>query len=278
MPLSNFFGSEGWLRDKASPLIGRLETVIIYNPSALLSAFSSGGSGPLSSHGIGGVLSGTAAGAAIGGGISGGKGALFGAGIGASAAIAGQGTSIGNIIGGIGEVASSEDILFRFRINPQSFKQNESKIRQFEKTQRGWETSYGGEQMIKLSFNGTTGALIPPSFVRKILGLDDVRLSLPYWNLCRFNKFFEVCDRRGDRLHMIFWGKLFVGHLMSFSYGLNADDPKQIKYDFTFNAYPGKIRGLTSIFPEWLRGILNMTEFYSNLGSQINAGLDTGFW
>lgn len=245
--------------------LGRLETILIYNPQALTN--------DITRRSVGGAITGAAIGGIAGatgfGGLSEAGTAVGGFG----GAIAGM--AIGGVAGYFGGNLLGSDNLFRFRINPQTFKQNESKIRNFEKTMRGWETSYGGENMVSLEFSGTTGYMLPPEFLRD-LGVYDVRMSLAWWNFSRFNKFYQDNDKRGEQLHLVFWARLFEGHLTKMSFQLNSDDPFQSKYTFTFMAYPDKIRGLTSLLPSWMSGVLNFSENGFTLGQQLSGGLSGG--
>ena len=258
---SNHPSPMGVMEDHITPILGRLETILIFNPEALWNDITAK---PSTAGGALGAITGGAIGASIGARVSGRStgGTLGGA-------LVGAGT--GFAVGYFGTGLLTSDNLFRFRVNPQTFKQSESKIRNFYKTMRGWETSYGGENMIKLSFTGTTGWMLPPGILRD-MGINDIRLSLAYWNLSRFNKFYQDTDRRGTHLKMIFLARVFSGHLIDFDWSWSADDPNQIKYTFSFMVYPDKIKGVTSLFPEWLHGIMNATELTWTLGQQLAGG------
>lgn len=131
---------------------------------------------------------------------------------------------------------SSEPIgIYEFRINPTTAKFSYNKIQQIK--EYGYEhyiiQSYG-DRMVDLPFSGTTGSLFPP---RKIIemGLDDVRLSYPYYKLLEFEKFYMEADRM---IVIIFFDFMMFGYLSSFNYTFDANDPRQVKFDFSLKFDP----------------------------------------
>ena len=176
----------------------------------------------------------------------------------------------GGFWGSLGSMLGSDNRLFRFRINPQSFTQTESKIRNHTKTVRGWTSTYGGENMIQLSFQGTSGAMIPWDKLEFLFGKNgDTRFSLAWWNLSRFNEFYQDIDTKAREVHLVFWGNVYVGHLTNFNFSLNADDPHQATYNFGFDVYPDKVIGFKDTLPNAVLGLLNMAETTATIAEQL---------
>jgi len=125
--------------------------------------------------------------------------------------------------------------IYEFRINPVTAKFGYNKIQQVK--EYGYEhyvvQSYG-DRMVDLPFSGTTGSLFPP---RKIIemGLDDIRLSFPYYKLLEFEKFYLNADRM---IVIIFFDFMMFGYLNNFNYTFDAKDPRQVRFDFSIKFDP----------------------------------------
>lgn len=156
-------------------------------------------------------------------------------------------------------VANNE--LYRFRVNPQNYTENHRKVQSFFRTASGIEriSPPKNEDMVPFRFSCITEPFIAPKVLRDI-GINDQRLSTPYSSFQRFKRFYSEGDRRGTHLHLIFSGWLIEGHMGDLNIREESEMPVAT-FDFTYFAYPDKIKGLTSLLPQGLQGVLNVTGF-----------------
>jgi len=130
--------------------------------------------------------------------------------------------------------------LYRFRINPQQVQVTKSKITAVVLTHAGYERAYFGNELTRLSYTGTTGRLwLPQEFQNSIFA--DIRLSPVYQRFIQFEAWFEQMNR--DVMLLDHRGTLYRGAQTQFSYTERADDPYQISYTFSFEAYTDELYG-----------------------------------
>lgn len=125
--------------------------------------------------------------------------------------------------------------VYKFRINPSTASISRRKLQTLTEYGHGvYDIEYYGNAFMSISFNGTTGHMMPPDPLPRI-GITDVRLTVPYVKLAHLEKYYKTASQR---LFLTLYGKVYMGYLDDMSYTYDANDPRQIKYSFTFMAHP----------------------------------------
>jgi len=157
--------------------------------------------------------------------------------------------------------------MYEFRINPQSAKfayKNIQKI--IEYGHEKYEVQSFGLHMMDVNFNCTTGLLMPP---RTIVdwGFTDIRLSYPYYKLLEFEKFYKDSKRM---IMVMFFDYIFFAFLTGFDYAIEANDPRQIRYNISMKADPkSKMHILSSNIGDYL---INMDRTFSiSMATNVNS-------
>lgn len=146
--------------------------------------------------------------------------------------------------------------LYRFRINPVSMNIRITKDYSATKTGSGWKLRTWGEALRDVTFNGTTGYLRVPDFLRE-LGIYNIRLSPVYLRFMMFEKF--VSDSSNDvPLVFVIDNKIMKGILTGFSYTIDAKDPFVINFTINAKIYPNGFADIDSGDLESIWGV-----FYS---------------
>jgi hypothetical protein len=130
------------------------------------------------------------------------------------------------------------DRLFRFRINPQSLRVRKARVQAYELTKAGYERYDFGNEMWVLSYRGTSGRLIPEDLmVGETFDLTDTDA---WKKMEEFDRFFT--ERGEETLQLTattLLGFLYLrGSMKEFDFEQDANDPFQIRYNFTFWAFP----------------------------------------
>lgn len=136
--------------------------------------------------------------------------------------------------------------LFRFLINPDRFKYTEKKIVRHQLTKKGWDNLWFDQtpdEMLMLSFSGSTGSLVPPSALFQA-GIMDYKFSAEYQ---RFAQMRSLIKSAKNDLNLIYDGIMYTGALSDFTFDQNAGSPYSILYSFNFYAYPDRIDNIASI-------------------------------
>jgi len=160
--------------------------------------------------------------------------------------------------------------MYRFRINPEQAKfayKNIQKI--IEYGQEKYEVQSFGLHMMDVTFNCTTGLLMPP---RTIVdwGFNDIRLSYPYYKLLEFEKFYKDSKRM---IMVVFFDYIFFGFLTGFDYTIDARNPRQIRYNIMMKADPkSKMHILSFDVGKYLAGMDRTFSIFMNtdVNSTIN--------
>jgi hypothetical protein len=196
---------------------------------------------------------------------------------------------------------------YSFHINPIDFMENRKKLQTI--TNYGWgqyDLEQWGNDLVTLDVKGTTGLLLPSregrtiienfisKAVNKVSGINvggairtvgynintfaehfgvfedprtDIRLSIGYLQLEILKRFYNDSSQR---LIFSFMGRGYFGFFENFRYGMNADNPRRIDYNFGFKAHPELIFDAYSMdfskFPSDPRGVFAMD---SNMMSPV---------
>lgn len=157
--------------------------------------------------------------------------------------------------------------MYKFRINPEQAKFSYKNIQKIiEYGHEKYEIQSFGLHMMDVTFNCTTGLLMPP---RTIVdwGFDDIRLSYPYYKLLEFEKFYKDSKRM---IMVMFFDYVFFGFLTGFDYSFDAKNPRQVRYNITMKADPNsKIHILSSNVGEYLSGMKRT--FSVTLATDVNS-------
>jgi len=133
---------------------------------------------------------------------------------------------------------------FIFNVNPNKVGINRKKLLAVVGDASGFKTQHWaeGNSMVDFSYSGVFPNLIP---IRELalLGIRDPRLSVNYFNLRLFERFYK--DANHDVI-MIYDGNAWLGPLTSFNYNITGDDPWKITYSFNFQGYPDSEFNLSS--------------------------------
>lgn len=155
------------------------------------------------------------------------------------------------------------DQFFRFRINPQSMSVRKGKIIAKTFTKVGYTYSHHGNEQTILSYRGTSGFFEQPNLAEVALELAKVVPGFPVqvqdanrlrdqvaqlifsgqWNITnspawqKFRRFERFWDRIQSEMMLYYDLRLYRGQVTTFSYNEDANDPFQIKYEFTFEAH-----------------------------------------
>ena len=119
---------------------------------------------------------------------------------------------------------------YTFRINPSGLDKSFSKIRDNKLTGLGPTQDTLGNNLVQFSYQGSTGNMYPP-----LRGTRMPQMTAAWHYLALFEEFFV---RNDDDLIFILDDDAVIGRFDSFSYGLNADNPWEIKYRFQISVYP----------------------------------------
>lgn len=142
-------------------------------------------------------------------------------------------------------ITARNPAIFRFFLNPISLDTGVKKIVNPILEKKGWETLQWPatpNEMISMTFSGTTGSLVPIRTLRE-QGVRDTKYSL---NWLRFQQFQQMIIETVNDLKMLYDGKLYEGYVADFRFQENADTPFAINYTFTFVAYPDRIRNIAA--------------------------------
>jgi hypothetical protein len=123
---------------------------------------------------------------------------------------------------------------FVFRINPTVHRRQQTRDRQTVLTKGGYLTHYWSSGMRQMTFQGSSGALVPPERQQDQAQFN-IRQTDAYANFLQLKRFYE--DANQD-VALFFLGRFLQGALADFNFTEDADNPYQIKYEFKFDAYP----------------------------------------
>ena len=127
-------------------------------------------------------------------------------------------------------MASQIQKYFLFRLNPSKLDKSFAKIRDNKLTGAGPIMDTYGNQLITYSYSGTMGNMRPAvSFLRM------PQLSPAWHYLQLFEEFFL---RHHEDLIFVLDNEVVIGRFDSFKYGLNADQPWLVNYNFQVSVYP----------------------------------------
>lgn len=131
--------------------------------------------------------------------------------------------------------------VYKFRISPDRFTRKKRKNTNLVDYGMGYmDVTQYGDRPATISISGTTGTLKPPRSL-SLLGLTDVRLSLPYLKMKELEFFW---NKAGQEL-LIYWlGDIYYGWFEDFSYDWSANGPDRISYNITFSTHPYAQGGL----------------------------------
>jgi hypothetical protein len=144
-------------------------------------------------------------------------------------------TSAGSLDGNVIDV-------FKFLINPQSFKIDYKKSNTNALTSKGWVFQHWGEAIPVISVNGQTlmtKPVIPVS--GDALSDNPYLLSVEYKNLLELQKWYLENNQYRNPIvpeyliGIYYRGSTYIGHFESFSVTENADKPLVRDYDFSFS-------------------------------------------
>lgn len=85
-----------------------------------------------------------------------------------------------------------------------------------------------------MKFSGSSGPLTPPSgdFDAEKF---NIRQTVQYANFLQLKRFFEEANQD---VGIFFLGRFLLGVMSDFQFTEDANNPYEIKYEFTFEAYP----------------------------------------
>lgn len=172
-----------------------------------------------------------------------------------------------NLMKGIIEEDDIGDITldyFRFKINPQNLNVDRKKIISSRYTGAGFDVDTRGEELIGMTYSGTTGSLVPKGLYMRLLREIESQLDL-FKNVMLLNgvtgtiqnKINEICrnpklstaylrflllelywQHANDEMLIIWEDNAYIGKFTQFSYKLDANNPYQILYNFSIQVYP----------------------------------------
>lgn len=160
--------------------------------------------------------------------------------------------------------------MYKFRINPEEAKFSYKNIQKvIEYGHEQYEVQRFGLHMMDVTFNCTTGFLMPPQTIVD-WGFDDIRLSYPYYKLLEFEKFYKDSKRM---IMVMFFDYMFFGFLTGFDYSFDAKNPRQVRYNITMKADPkSKMHILSSNVGEYLDTMRRT--FSISLKSDVNSTIN----
>lgn len=125
--------------------------------------------------------------------------------------------------------------VYVFRINPRSVSLDDKKLLNVIRYGFGsFEIQYFGTDMISMTLEGQTGALIPPAPFLK-MGMIDIRASVAYLKLVELETFF----REGHSLFLFgLLERFYYGYLIDFGYTFKSETPYNIGYKLVMGLHP----------------------------------------
>jgi len=145
---------------------------------------------------------------------------------------------------------------FIFRLNPTTLKVTRPKLENWTLTKGGFERQFWRNDLVRFAYTGTSGAFRPDeiAFINEqgLLATDvrlnsitsissaeyDIRETFAWKKFEQFETFYR--DHDEDFIQMNYWGqpRTWVGSLNGFEFDEDANNPRQIKYIFTFTGIP----------------------------------------
>lgn len=131
--------------------------------------------------------------------------------------------------------SKDKDMMFSFHINPVRTRNEFQKINTISEYGFGqYFVQNYGDKLVPITFEGTTGRLFPPNYIMR-LGITDIRLSMGYFKLKKFEHFY----RGTNKLFLVnYMGTGYFGFFEAFNYTFDANDPRQIKYTIQMKMDP----------------------------------------
>ena len=141
------------------------------------------------------------------------------------------GAFVDNLIG-------RDEGIYQLRINPQTVRIDKRKLTNTVYTKAGHERVYFGNDLTTLSYRGTTGHIwLPQKFFNEISR--DNRFSSVWHKFKQLERFLERL--KGDVMMLSHDGDVYRGAIPAFGFNLDAQDPWQIKYELTMQAYTDEL-------------------------------------
>lgn len=143
---------------------------------------------------------------------------------------------------------------YDFRINPTQVVFTQGKLQTM--TEYGWgyyDLEHFGNAFTNIAVNGTTGVMYPEPDVMRLLsdhskvwsGFDafsremgtatDFRLSLGY---TKFEILRKLYGSSHQQILFVLLGKGYFGFFDTFTFTMDAENPRRINYEFVFKAHP----------------------------------------
>ena len=169
---------------------------------------------------------------------------------------------------------SNLDKYFSFYLSPTTLDKTFTKIRDNKLTGAGPMQGTYGAQLIPFSYSGVVGNLMPPAIPYLNIQMRSPQLSPAYFYFAMFEEFFA---RQDNDLIFLLNGEASVGRLDSFKYGLDANNPWNIKYSFSASIYPNGTFGVLngSVWDAWaLIQPMKEKKFSSNENPFGQQGID----
>jgi len=160
-------------------------------------------------------------------------------------------------------VVPSEPIIkgletYTFRLNPSQLQVTRAKLESWKLTKGGFERQFWQNDMVRFAYTGVSGAFRADEKAvineQGLLGVDtfggrvivtatnpgeyDIRETLAYRKFQQFEQFYR--DHAEDFIRMNYWGQPYSwkGSLNDFTYNVDANNPRLIRYSFTFTGIP----------------------------------------